>query len=199
MKVRVGVSNRHVHLCEKDFKILFENEDFYSIKDLSSAIWSYKITSIDGQYKLVAYNANNDELIYELNNGLEFNLYAKLIVKEKVSLGDDNDNIIQKYAKLSFVENDYAMIENSQLIDNISTNTKDVKYIVISTIYGSPKEITFYIESNGYILSDVKSTGANIDYVSQNEKLSDTQTFDEFEYNLSVIKNTYLILILTEI
>lgn len=35
MKVRVGVSNRHVHLCEKDFKILFENEDFHSIKDLS--------------------------------------------------------------------------------------------------------------------------------------------------------------------
>lgn len=35
MKVRVGVSNRHVHLCEKDFKILFKNDNFYSIKDLS--------------------------------------------------------------------------------------------------------------------------------------------------------------------
>lgn len=35
MKVRVGVSNRHVHLSENDFKSLFGNSEFYSIKDLS--------------------------------------------------------------------------------------------------------------------------------------------------------------------
>ena len=35
MKVKVGVSNRHVHLSEEDFKKLFGDSDFYSIKDLS--------------------------------------------------------------------------------------------------------------------------------------------------------------------
>lgn len=35
MKVNVGISNRHVHLCQEDFEYLFGNEEFYSIKDLS--------------------------------------------------------------------------------------------------------------------------------------------------------------------
>lgn len=35
MKVRVGVSNRHVHLSENDFKSLFGDSEFYSIRDLS--------------------------------------------------------------------------------------------------------------------------------------------------------------------
>ena len=35
MKIKVGVSNRHVHLSEEDFKKLFNDSDFYSIKDLS--------------------------------------------------------------------------------------------------------------------------------------------------------------------
>lgn len=35
MKIKVGVSNRHIHLSEEDFKNLFENTKFYSIKDLS--------------------------------------------------------------------------------------------------------------------------------------------------------------------
>ncbi len=35
MKIRVGVSNRHVHLCEKDFKSLFGNSEFYGIRFLS--------------------------------------------------------------------------------------------------------------------------------------------------------------------
>ena len=35
MKVKVGVSNRHVHLCKDDFESLFGNSEFYSIKDLN--------------------------------------------------------------------------------------------------------------------------------------------------------------------
>ena len=35
MQIKVGVSNRHVHLSEEDFKNLFGNTEFYSIKDLS--------------------------------------------------------------------------------------------------------------------------------------------------------------------
>ncbi len=35
MKVKVGISNRHVHLSKEDFDSLFKNEEFYSIKDLS--------------------------------------------------------------------------------------------------------------------------------------------------------------------
>ena len=35
MKIRIGVSNRHVHLSPDDFEKLFGNIDFYSIRDLS--------------------------------------------------------------------------------------------------------------------------------------------------------------------
>lgn len=35
MKLSVGVSNRHIHLCKSDFVYLFGNSDFFSIKDLS--------------------------------------------------------------------------------------------------------------------------------------------------------------------
>ena len=35
MKVKVGISNRHVHLSKEDFDSLFMNEEFYSVKDLS--------------------------------------------------------------------------------------------------------------------------------------------------------------------
>ncbi|MDO5569633.1 MAG: PduL/EutD family phosphate acyltransferase [bacterium] len=27
MKVKVGISNRHIHLCENDYKILFGNKE----------------------------------------------------------------------------------------------------------------------------------------------------------------------------
>ena len=35
MQIKVGISNRHVHLSEEDFKELFRETNFYSIKDLS--------------------------------------------------------------------------------------------------------------------------------------------------------------------
>ena len=35
MKISVGISNRHVHLSKEVFDILFEDSEFYSIKDLS--------------------------------------------------------------------------------------------------------------------------------------------------------------------
>lgn len=35
MNIKVGVSNRHVHLDKETFEFLFGNADFYSIKELS--------------------------------------------------------------------------------------------------------------------------------------------------------------------
>lgn len=35
MNIKVGISNRHIHLSKEDFLDLFGNSDFYSIKDLS--------------------------------------------------------------------------------------------------------------------------------------------------------------------
>ena len=35
MKVKVGISNRHVHLSEEDFKILFEDKELTKKKDLT--------------------------------------------------------------------------------------------------------------------------------------------------------------------
>ncbi len=35
MKVKVGISNRHVHLSKEDFDKLFFDQEFYSVKDLS--------------------------------------------------------------------------------------------------------------------------------------------------------------------
>ena len=35
MVIKIGVSNRHIHISEKDFKDLFGNSEFYSIKDLT--------------------------------------------------------------------------------------------------------------------------------------------------------------------
>ena len=35
MKVMVGVSNRHVHLCEEDYKLLFGNIELTKKNDLN--------------------------------------------------------------------------------------------------------------------------------------------------------------------
>lgn len=35
MKIKIGVSNRHIHLCKRDFNILFNNRELSILRDLS--------------------------------------------------------------------------------------------------------------------------------------------------------------------
>ena len=34
MKVKIGVSNRHIHLCQEDYDVLFGNVEMEKVKDL---------------------------------------------------------------------------------------------------------------------------------------------------------------------
>ena len=37
MKVKIGVSNRHIHLCKQDYDILFGDIEMIKLKDLVQA------------------------------------------------------------------------------------------------------------------------------------------------------------------
>ena len=38
MNIKVGVSNRHIHLCKEDYEFFFGNIEFTKFKDLSQNV-----------------------------------------------------------------------------------------------------------------------------------------------------------------
>ena len=162
----------------------------YRMDDLSKAIKSYKVTVVDGEYNLVATDKNGTITYYTLDttNGLVINLYAKLVVSETVSLGTfDSDKLIQKYAKLSVEDSQFVKIESTEKIG------QDIKSITISTIYNSPIDVTFTIETEGYILNKVVASDNGIRYEAQNEAKSNSQEFENRKnagkYNATISKS----------
>ena len=169
----------------------YEN-DIYRVDDLANAIVRYTLTTIDGNYALVTYNRNSEQSIYNLSStGLTIKLYAKLIVTEEITLGANDDDIIQKYAQLSVIEDQYVLVENSVVIGNAITGKNDVKTLVVTTAYGSPKEVKFTIATEGYIVDSITTNNNGMSgYVPQNDSLFNSQNFDTVEYLATMSKAT---------
>ena len=139
---------------------------------------------------MIATDKNGTITYYPLDttNGLVINLYAKLVVSETVSLGTfDSDKLIQKYAKLSVEDSQFVKIESTEKIG------QDIKSITISTIYNSPIDVTFTIETEGYILNKVEASDSGISYEAQNEAKSNSQEFENRDksgkYNATISKS----------
>ena len=170
--------------------------EVFRVDDLNNAIVRFKVTiekTMSGgievsKYILITYTADGTEITYDLSsNGLSINFFAKLTVKQTITLGSSEDKLIQKYAQLSAISSNYLLIDNTETIDNTSTGNRDVKTYTITTAYKSSKEITFTIETEGYIIDKVNTTdNALVGYTPDNSNLVN-------EYSLLDRNNRYIL------
>lgn len=170
--------------------------EVFRVDDLNNAIVRFKVTiekTMSGgievsNYILITYTADGNETTYDLSsNGLSINFFAKLTVKQTITLGSSEDKLIQKYAQLSAISSNYLLVDNTETIDNTSTGNRDVKTYTITTAYKSSKEITFTIETEGYIIDKVNTTdNALVGYTPDNSNLVN-------EYSLLDRNNRYIL------
>lgn len=118
---------------------------------------SFKIVSKSNGYYIVIRNDSSDPIEIILDN-LDINFYAKLVIEVTVELGEDDDQSIVEFAKLSSVGLPANYPSHVQSLINTTLTSKIVKinnvdYIKsfsYKTLFGDNYHPTFMIETNSY-------------------------------------------------
>ena len=146
MKVKVGVSNKHIHLSVSDYKILFKDKEIEKLKDISQPgqFASTSMLTVVGpngaslSVRLVGPTRDYSQLELSITDCISIGL-KDYVIKEsgyidnapKVSVYyDDPNNVIKvpvvvamRHLHLSPEDCDQAVNENGQIVEAIA-NTK---------------------------------------------------------------------------
>lgn len=153
MNIKVGVSNRHIHLCKNDFDILFGNIDFTKLKDLSQ----------DGEFAsnlVVSIITSKDEIknvrvIGPLREHSQVEISItdayKLGINPPIRMSRDFNNATNIKLKHNDKE---LLLENSCIIANrhIHVNTNDLERL---NMYEGKKVKVKVLGERGGILDNV--------------------------------------------
>lgn len=136
-------------------------------------------------YKILLFTDNNlDGIEYNLAVGSnQIDLYAKLTITNQITIGQ-NDELAYKFAKLSYVSNDYI-----QAYVGTNGNVRTINYTVV---YGSAKETKFIIETEGYLVNQVNgledyeyTLSTKTDYTCEKGNYRVSQSIRDYDDNTS--------------
>lgn len=116
MKVNIGVSARHLHLSEEDFKILFPNEELNVYKELSQ----YPNFASDKEVTL----KNNERIIERvrvigpLRNETQVELSKTDCYFLKINAPLSNSSDLSNAGQIEIVNGDKSIVRNAVIIQN---------------------------------------------------------------------------------
>lgn len=164
-----GVYNLDTAIYGESNKPILEGWYFYQNNMEETFVENNKVNSFKiitdvvdnvAGYYIVITNDSAEPIKIPLNS-LNINLYAKLVIEVTVQLGEDDDQTIVEYAKISSLEipstypTHVQNLLNSTLISTLSESRDGIKSFKYKTLFGDDYHPKFIIETNAYNITSI--------------------------------------------
>lgn len=123
MKVKIGISARHIHLSEKDFNILFPNEELKVYKEMSQKpnFASDKLVTIKKNDKEI----KNVRIVGPFRNETQVELSKTDCYNLRIAAPLSNSNELSGAAEIEIINGDNSIIRNAVIIQNRHIHISD--------------------------------------------------------------------------